>query len=113
MPDTQVTSILRTALQLLQRERARVAEQVDALEKLLGASGAAPRRGPGRPRKTEAAAPVVQPAAPAAAPRLRKKPRWSPAARAAARARAKAMWAKRRQPKGGKAAKKAGKKGGR
>ncbi|MCC7381619.1 MAG: hypothetical protein IT384_07295 [Deltaproteobacteria bacterium] len=113
MPDTQVTSMLRTALELLQRERTRVAEQVEALEKLLGSSGAAPRRGPGRPRKAEAAAPTVQAAAPAAGPRPRKKPRWSPAARAAARARAKAMWAKRRQPKGGKAAKRARKKGGR
>ena len=61
MVSEQVTRELRTALDTLRNERARLDQQIGAMENLLAQFGAPARRGPGRPPKNAYAGALAAP----------------------------------------------------
>lgn len=94
----KVVNELRTALAVLHEEKARVEEQIIAIQKLLntpsGKGAVIGKRGPGRPKGSgkKRGAEVA-----AASVHKRKKPVWSAEARDKARERMRAYWASRRK----------------
>ncbi|MFO0722238.1 MAG: hypothetical protein U1E65_00560 [Myxococcota bacterium] len=92
-----VSKELRTALESLRAEHARINEHIASIESVLAKMGAPVKRGPGRPPKALSASSPAPAAKRGGGGGTRKRPKWSAEAREAARKRMQDYWAKRRK----------------